>query len=57
MRSRTKDLYMYLKNEPVMALFETFVKGMLSYGCEVWGSHKANTIDKVFMKFCYDLSQ
>lgn len=49
MPSRTKDLY--LNNETMLALFETCVKSILCYGCEVWGSHKANDIDKVFMKF------
>lgn len=36
----------------MLALFETCVKSILCYGCEVWGSHKANDIEKVFMKFC-----
>lgn len=42
MLSRTKDLY--LNNETMMALLETYVKSILCYGCEVWGSHKANSV-------------
>lgn len=50
MFSKTKDLYLNI--ETMLSLFETYVKGILSYGCEVCGSHKANDNDKVFIKFC-----
>lgn len=44
MLSRTKDLH--LNNEPVIVLFETNIKSILFYGCEVWVSHQASYIDK-----------
>jgi hypothetical protein len=41
-----------LNKETKLAVFDTYVLSVLLYGCEVWGFHPANDIEKVHMDFC-----
>ena len=34
-------------HETLMSLFDTYISYILSYGCETWGSHKGEDIEKV----------
>ena len=37
--------------EDKLKLFDALVQPILMYGCEIWGFHKANDIEKVHLKF------
>jgi len=41
----------YFNIETLLAVFDTYVKGVLSYGAEVWGFHKAPDIESVHTHF------
>ena len=34
-----------------MSLFDTYVSSILNYGCEVWGYHKADDVEKVHISY------
>jgi exonuclease III len=38
--------------ETQLQLFDTYVGSVLNYGCEVWGHHKAQEIERVHLQFC-----
>jgi hypothetical protein len=38
-------------HETLMSLFDTYISCILSYGCETWGSHKGEDIEKVHLNF------
>ena len=38
-------------HETLMSLFDTYISCILSYGCETWGSHKGEVIEKVHLNF------
>ena len=38
-------------SETLLSLFDTYVSSILNYGCEVWGYHKAEAIEKVHFTF------
>ena len=38
---------MCLNVETMISLFDTYFAGILKYGCEVWGSHNVNDVEKV----------
>ena len=38
-------------HETLMSLLDTYVSCILSYGCEIWGSHKGDDIEKVHLNF------
>jgi len=35
-----------------LKLFDKLVLPILTYGCEVWGFHTANSIERVHLQFC-----
>lgn len=35
-----------------LELFDKLILPILSYGCEVWGFHTANSIERVHLQFC-----
>ena len=37
--------------ETLISLFDTYVTSILNYGCEVWGSHSANDIEKIHLEY------
>ena len=40
---------MYIKT--LISLFDTYVASILNYGCEVWGIHNANDVEKLLNSF------
>ena len=50
MRSNVSDLE--LNHCTLFSLFDTYVASILLYGCEVWGSHAGNDVEKVHLDFC-----
>ena len=42
---------MCLNVETLISLFDTYVASILNYGCEVWGSHSANDVEKVHLEY------
>jgi tryptophanase len=36
-----------LNHETLMSLFDTYISCILSYGCETWGSHQGEDIEKL----------
>ena len=38
-------------HETLLSLFDTYVKCILNYGCEVWGYHTAPDIEKIHLYF------
>jgi hypothetical protein len=38
-------------HETLLSLFDTYVSCILNYGCEVWGSHKGEDIEKIHLNF------
>jgi len=38
--------------ETMLAVFDTYVNSILSYGSEVWGFHLAQDVEKVHIQFC-----
>jgi hypothetical protein len=38
-------------HETLLPLFDTYVKCILNYGCEVWGYHTAPDIEKIHLYF------
>jgi uncharacterized protein YutD len=43
---------MSLNFKTLLSLFDTYVRSIANYGCEVWGTHSAPDIEKVHMDFC-----
>ena len=41
-----------LNMETKLYVFDTYVSGVLNYGCQVWGFHPAHDTEKVHMNFC-----
>ena len=35
----------YFNTETLLSLFDTYVKSIVNYGCEVWGFHKGVDIE------------
>jgi hypothetical protein len=44
-----------LNHATMLYLFETYIKSILDYGCEIWGSHAGPDIEKVHLDFCKHL--
>lgn len=38
-----------------LELFDKLVKPILNYGCEVWGFHKAQNIERLHTQFCKNI--
>ena len=49
LKSNVKN--MCLNVETLLSLFDTYVASILNYGCEVWGSHYANDVEKVHLEY------
>lgn len=55
-RNAVLNMYSKIKNdyynyETLLSLFDTYVSCIINYGCEVWGSHKGEDIEKVHLNF------
>ena len=37
--------------ETLISLFDTYVASILNYGCEVWGIHNANDVEKLHLEY------
>ena len=48
-RSNVSDLE--LNHCTLFSLFDTYVASILLFGCEVWGSHAGNNVEKVHLDF------
>ena len=42
---------MCINVETLISLFDTYVASIFNYGCEVWGSHYANDVEKVHLEY------
>jgi hypothetical protein len=40
-----KAVFSYFNTETLLSLFDTYVKSIVNYGCEVWGFHKGVDIE------------
>lgn len=47
LKSKTSQLY--LNTETMLSIFDTYIASILNYGCEIWGMHAANDIEKVHL--------
>jgi hypothetical protein len=41
----------YFNTETLLSLFDTYVKSIVNYGCEVWGFHKGVDIETLHLSF------
>jgi hypothetical protein len=41
----------YFNTETLLSLFDTYVKSIVNYGCEVWGFHKSVDIETLHLSF------
>jgi hypothetical protein len=41
----------YFNTETLLSLFDTYVKNIVNYGCEVWGFHKGVDIETLHLSF------
>ena len=41
----------YFNTETLLLLFDTYVKSLVNYGCEVWGFHKGVDIETLHLSF------
>lgn len=49
LKSKTSQLY--LNTETMLSIFDTYIASILNYGCEIWGMHAANDIEKVHLEY------
>ena len=47
--------FTYLKPSHVLDLFDKLISPILNYGSEVWGFHKAVSIETIHMRYCKKL--
>ena len=48
-RTLTKTLFTI---QTLCLMFDTYVNSTLSYGSEIWGFHRAQDVEKVYLSFC-----
>jgi len=41
--------------DTMLAVFDTYVNSVISYGAEIWGFHSANDVEKEHFSFCKKL--
>ena len=41
----------YFNCETLLLFFDTYVSSILNYGCEVWGYHKADDVEKAHINY------
>ena len=46
-----KSMKIFFHCEILLSLFDTYVSSILNYGCEVWGYHKADDVEKVHISY------
>jgi hypothetical protein len=46
-----KAVFSYFNTETLLSLFDTYVKSIVNYGCEVWGFHKGVDIEALHLSF------
>ena len=47
-----KQETIFLNEETLLSLFDTYIGSILNYSCEVWGFNKANSHEIIHMQFC-----
>ena len=46
---------LFLNNETLLSLFDTYICSILNYASAIWGSHKGQNVEKVQLDFCKKL--
>ena len=53
LRRTTSDVY--LNYVTLLSLFDTYINSVLSYGCEIWGAHKAPAVERIHLNYCKNI--
>ena len=48
---KSKQNKMYLNTETMLSLFDTYVRSVINYWCEIWGFHNGKDVEKVQLQY------
>ena len=48
---KSKQNEMYLNTETMLSLFDTYVRSVINYWCEIWGFHNGKDVEKVQLQY------
>ena len=52
---KRKCSQMSFNHHTLLSLFDTYISSISYYGCEVWGAHAAQDLEKVHLDFCKNI--